>query len=81
MVNCVVYFYKKVLGVPFSLPQGAVRIVSARNEERAVEAAKRRFARRYKVADWSIRADCCDMVSLSEARWRDEALAPAGGRT
>jgi hypothetical protein len=79
MVSCVVHFYKKVLGLRFSLPQGTVRIVAARNEARAAEAAKRRFARRHKVADWSFRADSFDVVHLGEAHWRDEA--DARGRT
>jgi hypothetical protein len=45
MVSCSVRFYRNVLGVPFSVPRGSVAIRSARDEARAVEAAKRRFAR------------------------------------
>jgi hypothetical protein len=68
MASCVVYFYKRVFGVSFSLPQGSVRITLARNEARAVEAAKLRFARRHGVEHWNLRADSFDLVELGEAR-------------
>jgi hypothetical protein len=70
MVGCVVYFYKKVLGVPFYLPQGAVRISLARSEDRAIAAAKLRFARRLGVQDWNVRADSFDLVSLADSHLR-----------
>jgi hypothetical protein len=66
VVSCIVYFYKKVFGVPFSLPQGSVRISCARSEARAVEAAKLRFARSHCVEDWILRADSFDLVHLGE---------------
>jgi hypothetical protein len=66
MTSCIVYFYKKVCGVPFSLPQGSVRISIARTEARALEAAKRRFARRRGVDDWTLRADSYDLVYAGE---------------
>jgi hypothetical protein len=69
MLKWVVYFYRKVTGVPFSLPQGAVYILFARNEVRAVKAAKRRFARRHGVRDWRLRADSFDLVQLGELTW------------
>ncbi len=62
MVSCWVYFYKSVFGVPFALPQGRVEIRSARDEARAIEAAKHKFARRQGVRDWSLRADRFDIV-------------------
>jgi hypothetical protein len=62
MVSCVVYFYRKVLGLPFSIPKGAVPIRSARSEARAIEAAKLKFARRQRVEDWSVRADSFDLI-------------------
>jgi hypothetical protein len=62
MIRCVIHFYKTILGVPFCLPQGSIHIVAAKNEARAVEAAKRRFARRRGVADWTFRADSFDVV-------------------
>ena len=72
MVRCVVYFYKKVFGVPFSLPQGAIHISRARNEARAVEAAKRKFARLHRVTEWQLRADSFDLVRVGE--FRSQAL-------
>jgi hypothetical protein len=72
MIQCVVHFYRVVLGVPFSLPQGSVHIVAAKNEARAVEAAKRRFARRRGVADWTLRADSFDVVGLYATPMRNE---------
>jgi hypothetical protein len=62
MVHCVVYFYRKVLGVPFSIPKGAVPIRSARSEERAIEAAKLKFARLQGVDNWDVRADSFDLI-------------------
>ena len=62
MVSCSVYFYRKILGVPFAAPQGKVRIRLARNQIRAVEAAKRRFARRLGLSDWRLGADAFDLV-------------------
>lgn len=60
MIACRVYFYRTVLGLPFSAPKGSVDIRSARDESRAVEAAKLRFARRHGVSDWTVRADAFD---------------------
>jgi hypothetical protein len=62
MVNCDAHFYRKILGVPFSLPRGTVHIRRARDQTRAIEAAKLRFARYQGVTDWSLRADCFDLV-------------------
>jgi hypothetical protein len=70
MIRCVVHFYKTVLGVPFSLPQGSIHIIAAKNEARAVEAAKRRFARRRGIADWTLRADSFDVVGLYATHMR-----------
>jgi hypothetical protein len=64
MIRCVVYFYKDIFGVPFSLPQASIHIAAAKNKARAVEAAKRKFARRRGVADWTLRADSFDVVGL-----------------
>jgi hypothetical protein len=62
MVSCVVHFYRNVLGIPFIVPRGTVEIRSARDESRAVEAAKRKFARRQGVNSWTFRADTFDHV-------------------
>jgi hypothetical protein len=62
MVGCVVHFYRNVLGIPFIVPRGTVEVRSARDESRAVEAAKRKFARRQGVESWTFRADSFDLV-------------------
>lgn len=63
MLSFRVHFYRSVFGVPFAVPQGKIEIRSAHDEGRAVEAAKRKFARRFGVTDWSLRADRFDIVS------------------
>jgi len=65
MVNCSVHFYRNVFGVPFIVPRGTVNIRSARDETRAIEAAKRKFARTQGVESWTLRADTFDLVRLS----------------
>ena len=65
MVSCSVHFYRKILGVPFAAPQGKIEIRWARNQVRAVEAAKRRFARRLSLSDWRLAADSFDIVLLA----------------
>ena len=60
-VSYSVHFYRKVLGLSFSVPRGTVAIRAARDEARAVEAAKRRFARRQGVQDWTWCADAFDI--------------------
>jgi hypothetical protein len=71
MIQCVVHFYRTILGVPFSLPQGSIHIAAAKNEARAVEAAKRRFARRRGVASWKLGADSFDVVGLYATHMRN----------
>ena len=74
MIRCVIHFYKTILGVPFPLPQGSIHIAAAKNEARAVEAAKRRFARRRRVADWTLRADSFDVVGLYATHMRNPEI-------
>ncbi len=62
MLSCWVYFYRTIFGVQFAVPQGRIEIRSARDEARAIEAAKRKFARRQNVLDWRLRADRFDVV-------------------
>ena len=62
MVTCSVYFYRQILGVRFAAPQGKVEVRLARNRIRAVEAAKRKFARRLGLSDWRLAADAFDFV-------------------
>lgn len=64
MVGCSIHFYRKILGIPFAVAQGTVEIRSARDEARAVEAAKRRFERRFGIEYWRIRADSFDVANL-----------------
>ncbi|MBM0204548.1 hypothetical protein JNW90_16740 [Micromonospora sp. STR1s_5] len=64
MVGCSIHFYRKILGLPFAVAQGTVQIRSARDEVRAVEAAKRRFERRLGIEHWRIRADSFDVATL-----------------
>jgi hypothetical protein len=66
-MSYLVHFYRSVLGVPFALPRGRIEIRSARDEARAVAAAKRKFARRLGVPDWSLRADRFDVVCSDQA--------------
>jgi hypothetical protein len=61
MIRCSVHFYRKILGVPFSVAQGTVEIGCARDEARAVLAAQRRFERRLGIQDWKMRADSFDI--------------------
>lgn len=57
MVSCRVDFYKDILGVPFPVIYGKVAIRHARTHNRAIQAAKLRFARRHRISDWNLRAD------------------------
>ena len=68
MVSCSVYFYRRVLGLRFAAPQGKIEIRAARDEARAVQAAKQRFARRLKLQDWQLAADCFDVVCPEASR-------------
>ena len=55
-----VIFFNVLLGVdghPDKCLQQSIVIRRARSAERAVEAAKRRYERRYHVAVWSLHAD------------------------
>ena len=73
-----VHFYRRVLGVPFAVPRGSVEIRLARDEARAIEAAKRRFARRKGIEDWTLLADDFDIVCPGPERIApDRVQAPA----
>lgn len=61
MISCSVHFDRKILGVPFSVAQGTVETVCARDEARAVLAAQRRFERRLGIQDWKMKADSFDI--------------------
>ncbi len=73
-MSYLVHFYRSVLDVPFAVPRGRIEIRSARDEARAVEAAKRKFARRVGVPDWSLRADQFDVVSTEQRRPNQSGL-------
>jgi hypothetical protein len=62
MLSCWVYFYRTIFGVRFAVPRGRIEIRLARDEARAIEAAKRKFARRQNILDWRLRADRFDVV-------------------
>lgn len=55
-------FCRTYLAVQFSVAAGTVELRSARGEERAVAAAKFRFARRFGFDDWSMVADQVSIV-------------------
>jgi hypothetical protein len=59
-----VIFFKVLLGIdghPDKCLQQSIVIRRARSAERAVEAAKRRYERRCRVADWRLHADGFEM--------------------
>ena len=59
-----VIFLKSLLGIdghPDKCLLQRIVIRRARSAERAVEAAKRRYERRCRVADWRLRADGLEM--------------------
>ena len=59
-----VIFFKSLLGIdghPDKCLQQSIVIRRARSVERAVEAAKRRYERRCRVADWRLHADGFEM--------------------
>jgi hypothetical protein len=67
MFACTIHFYRTVFGVPFAVPRGSVEIRSARDEIRAIEAAKLRFARRHHLLTWTLRADAFDVARDAES--------------
>jgi hypothetical protein len=69
MFACTIHFYRTVFGVPFAVAKGSIEIRSARDETRAIEAAKLRFARRHRLLSWTLRADTFDMA-CNDARRR-----------
>ena len=59
-----VIFFKSLLGIdghPDKYLQQSIVIRRAKSAERAVEAAKRRYERRCRVADWRLHADGFEM--------------------
>ena len=63
MIGCRIEFYRDVFGVPFKVARGTVDIHAARDLDRAIEAAKIRFARASRIADWRLRADHFEVES------------------
>ena len=53
-------------GRAFHCPQRLIEIRSARTKARALEAAKRRFARDEKISDWRVHASIVEIEELSE---------------
>jgi hypothetical protein len=54
-----VFFSRILLGVGF--PVASIHIRHARDADRAVRAAALRFARRYGLPDWRVRADAVNV--------------------
>jgi hypothetical protein len=73
MFACTVHFYRTVFGVPFAVAKGSIEIRSARDEIRAIEAAKLRFARRHQLLSWTLRADTFDMACNDASRQSAQA--------
>jgi hypothetical protein len=66
-----VSFFKKLLssdGHHFRCLQQSIVIRRARSDERAVEAAKRRFERLYHVTDWTLYADGVELEMDQRSR-------------
>jgi hypothetical protein len=75
-----VSFFKDIVnscGKEFRVRQRALQIRSAKTLERAVEAAKRRFARLERVADWRLHASDVEVEILDEPDPAGSS-APAG---
>jgi hypothetical protein len=52
-------------GHVFHCCQRVVEIHSAKSKDRAIEAAKRHFARREKIATWSLHAQSIEVAEIS----------------
>ena len=60
-----VSFSKRIFGLLFTIASVVVR--SARNPDRALRAAKIRFARLFGAPDWRVRADAAEIEQLGSA--------------
>ena len=54
-------------GHVFHCPQRLIEIRSAKSRHRALEAAKRRFARDEGIADWRLHANIVEIEELEES--------------
>lgn len=64
MIGYKVTFFKTLLsssGHPVKCPQQAIEIHRARNFDRAVAAAKRRYERLLRLPDWKLHADSIEV--------------------
>jgi hypothetical protein len=78
-----VSFFKDIVnscGKEFRVRQRALQIRSAKTLERAVEAAKRRFARLERITDWRLHASDVEVEILDESH-RSASSAPARRRS
>ena len=78
-----VSFFKALLssdGHQFRCLQQSIVIRRARNVERAVEAAKRRFERRCRVTDWRLYADGVELVRAHSTSTAMSAAAGVAGQ-
>lgn len=55
-------------GHSFHCCQEAIEIRAAKSRERAVQAAKHRFARRQAVPDWTVRAHLIEVEEIAPPR-------------
>ena len=51
----------------FHCCQAEVEVAAAKSPERAIEAAKRRFCRREKIADWRVRGHAIEVEEIDRA--------------
>jgi hypothetical protein len=66
-MRCRVHFYNDTpndRGEMFHVLQCSVEIRAAKSQDRAVEAAKRRFARKEAISDWRIHAQIVEVVEI-----------------
>ena len=76
-----VRFYNELVnsyGTAARVWQRTIEISQARSRDRALEAAKRRFARAEKVGCWDLRARCFEVQELPEEEAPGRAGPPAG---
>ncbi|GIK80609.1 MAG: hypothetical protein M5U07_15240 [Xanthobacteraceae bacterium] len=76
-------FFRHLLnssGQPATCLQHVIEICRARYADRAVEAAKHRYARRFGVRDWQLYADSIELEMEAPRTNPDAANAPARHR-
>jgi hypothetical protein len=75
-----VTFFKNLVnsnGHQFKCQQGMVEIHCARNRERALEAAQRRYERAKNVGNWTIYADIAELEAIETDGSSEHFVEPA----